>query len=148
MSQIHPVRRTPTFESHSGYVLGRPAHRNRLGRSGLDPMDTYREQGYMLGWLLRALITDQFRTRNLLFLVSMFVVGIFFLLPLLIYLVGIPYGRAEAIFYLGNAFSLLPWALVGIGLLLNVILSLLETKSSSAGQSREKDEASESDWLG
>ncbi len=147
MSQIHPVRRTPTVEGHSGYVLGRPAYRNRLGRSGLDPMDTYCEQGYMLGWLLRALITDRFRTRNLFYLVSMFVVGIFFLLPLLIYLVCLPYERDEAIFCLGNVISLLPWALVGIGLFLNVILSFLETKPS-AGQSREKDEASESDWLG
>jgi hypothetical protein len=64
---------------------GWPGYRNRPNRSGLDPMDTYLEEAFLVGIFLRKLITLQLRTKN------RFYLGLMFLAGLASLLLGIPF---------------------------------------------------------
>lgn len=55
----------PQPYSQDIYFLEPSTYRNRPGRSGLDPMDSYREMWYVIGRSLRGVFQRQFRDRNL-----------------------------------------------------------------------------------
>ncbi len=93
--------------------------RNRPGRTGLDPMDTYREVGYAEGMFLKHILTLRLRTRNPLVLIAMSVVGLA-LLPLLTTLGQIK-NSDELIF---SIMCMAPLGVFGALLLLNVGLSV------------------------
>jgi hypothetical protein len=57
-------------------IPGFPGYRTRDDRSGLDPVESYREEAFMEGFFIRKLFTLQVRTRNPLYLVLMFVFGV------------------------------------------------------------------------
>lgn len=57
-------------------VPQKPNQRNRAGRSGLDPMDNYRESGYIQGIILKQIFTGNLRTANPYFLIIMFGLGL------------------------------------------------------------------------
>jgi len=57
-------------------LLGFPGYRQRDGRSGLDPIDNENELGHMEGSFVRALFTLKLRTRNPLYLIAMFLLGV------------------------------------------------------------------------
>jgi hypothetical protein len=118
---VHHTDQIPTEESS---IIGRPGYRNRPGRSGLDPMDTYNEQGFIEGLLIRNLLTGRFLTRNPFVLVLMALLGIVCLTPEILALVYHPNdGGAISICY-GPIM-----AAIGLGLLSNVIKSLVSRES-------------------
>ena len=49
-SQRPPVINDPTL------IPGRPGYRTRSGRTGLDPVETRLEMGYMVGLAIRSLL--------------------------------------------------------------------------------------------
>ena len=67
-------RRDSNFSS--GNVPGFPGYRNRDGRSGLDIMDTRQEAAHMEGTFYRNIFTLRARTRNVFYLILMFVFGV------------------------------------------------------------------------
>jgi hypothetical protein len=82
-------------------------------------MDTYSEQGFIEGLLIRNLLTARFRTRNPFFLILMTLLGIICLTPEILAIVYHPDdGGAISICY-GPIMGA-----VGLGLLANVLLSL------------------------
>jgi hypothetical protein len=56
-------------------IRGFPGYRVRPNRCGLDPMDTYAEEGFMRGLFIRYLFTLKLRTRNPIYLFAMFIFG-------------------------------------------------------------------------
>jgi hypothetical protein len=48
---------------------------NRPGQTELDPMDNYRESGYLQGFILKEIFTGKLRTNNVYFLIIMFALG-------------------------------------------------------------------------
>jgi hypothetical protein len=117
---VHHTDQTPTEESS---IIGRPGYRNRPGRSGLDPMDRYNEQGFFEGLVVRNLLTGRVRTRNPFLLILMTLLGIICLTPEILALVYHPNdGGAVSICY-GPIM-----AAIGLGLLANVIKCLVSGK--------------------
>ena len=68
-------------------LLGRPGYRTRPNRSGLDPVDSDNEAGYMGGVFLRNVLTLRLRTRNPWALLALFLLGVlpFAILAFLLY---------------------------------------------------------------
>ena len=66
----------PEKQSPESQLLGFPGYRQRDGRSGLDPIDNENELGHMEGSFARALFTLKLRTRNPLYLIGMFLLGV------------------------------------------------------------------------
>ena len=67
---------------------GRPGHRTRMRRGGLDPVDTYCEEGYVVGLWLRQLVTLRLRPRHLIYQVVGLLIGGWALMPLLFVALG------------------------------------------------------------
>ena len=98
---------------------GRPGYRDRSGRSGLDPMDTYREEGSVAGLFIRNLFTGHVRTRNPVLLILMTLIGITCLAPEVL---AVVYRIND-----GGAISICvgpPMGIIGLGFIANVTLSL------------------------
>ncbi len=103
-----------------------PVIRNRAGRSGLDPLDSYQEEGWALGNGLRALVRGRLRTRNPLLISLMLLFGIGMVILLTMVLV-IPVTWNDAgNFRLGVLIYLVPGAALGFLLLVNGIGSILD----------------------
>ncbi len=126
-------RRRHLIASPSTLIPGQPAYRNRPGRTGLDPRDAYREQGYMFGWIIRKFFTGSVRTSKITYLTFMLLGGLFFLLPLLICAVRCLPRTGDEVPYIGNIIELSPWAIIGLGLLFSFVVNLLELTRSSPG---------------
>lgn len=62
--------------SKSDYENQISGYQARSEGFGLDPVATNRESGYMQGLFLRRLITIQLRTRNVFYLIAMFLLGV------------------------------------------------------------------------
>ncbi len=71
---VNKSKRDPN--SNQSKLLGFPGYRQRDGRSGLDPIDNENELGHMEGSFARALFTLKLRTRNPLYLIAMFLLGV------------------------------------------------------------------------
>ncbi len=78
-----PKQRDPALEESRPIELrplpGHPEYRNRPGRTGLDPFDNYREEGFFLGNIIASLLRGQALTRNPFWIGCMFLVGILLL---------------------------------------------------------------------
>jgi len=61
---------------------GFPGYRTRPGRTGYDPLDTNREAAFMEGTFYRNALTLRLRTRNMFYLILMFVFGVVPFVPL------------------------------------------------------------------
>jgi hypothetical protein len=98
---------------------------------GLDPIATNRESGYMQGLFLRRLITLRLRTRNVFYLIAMFLLGVVPFVVIFVMIAGSALGASqnqrsfgfEAI--LGLILALFMLFIPGI-LALNFVLSILE----------------------
>jgi hypothetical protein len=120
-------KRNINFGSEGQYP-GIPGYRTREGRSGLDPIETNLEGAYMEGTFYRNLFTLRIRTRNIFYLILMFIFGV---MPLfgLIYLVGI--GFYESTQTMGNSILIfiiltILLLLIPLAITLNFLLSILE----------------------
>lgn len=101
--------------------LGRPGHRTRMGRGGLDPVDTNCEEGYILGLWLRQLATLSFRLPNPAYAVAGLLLGGLAALPLVFTLAELP-GNGNTIARL--AVTAMYWV-PGVLLMGNAVLSLI-----------------------
>ena len=104
-----------------GSLQGWPGFRHRPGRIGLDPLDTYYELSHFQGVILRKLITGEVFTTNPLYLFIMYLYGLLGISPLIASIILVIQGR----YMFGLNVFLLPYELLGIGLLWNVIRSIL-----------------------
>ncbi|MBL8093234.1 MAG: tetratricopeptide repeat protein [Anaerolineales bacterium] len=107
---------------------GRPGHRTRSGRGGLDPVDTYCEEGYVLGLWLRQLFTMTWRFRNPLYIATGHVIGGIATLPLLFAVMELPGDGATVL----RLFVTAPYWVPGVLLLGNMILSVLSLLADPA----------------
>ncbi len=102
---------------------GWPGHRTQPGKSSLDPLENDFEAAHMTGVFFRNLLIGRLRTRNPIYLALLLIIGLFCLAPLAL-------SIYEAV--TGNASSMQGWpymvplALVGVLLLANFGLSLLD----------------------
>jgi hypothetical protein len=78
--------RKTTDPNNPYQIRGFPGYRIRPNRCGLDPMDTYAEQYFMLGIFLRNLFTLKLRTKNPFYLVLMLLFGF---VPFVMFLIAI-----------------------------------------------------------
>ena len=46
----------PSITNDSALNPGQPGYRTRIGRTGLDPLETRQEMGYMVGLLIRGVL--------------------------------------------------------------------------------------------
>jgi hypothetical protein len=112
----------------SDQLPGWPGFRNRSDRSGLDPVDSYKELAFLEGIFIRKLITLQLRTRNPFYLAMMLVASIASLaisLPFLVPLAAQGGDPKELVVLL--LFSLVPTGiplLAGVLLMINFMLSI------------------------
>jgi hypothetical protein len=102
-------------------IPGRPGYRNRARRSGLDPMDSYQEAGYMQGLLIRNLFLLRLRTRNPFYLLLMVGGGALFLWPL----VAALKEYIDTRYFNPGLFCFIPMGMMGLLFFINVILSLM-----------------------
>jgi hypothetical protein len=108
------------YLNYNSYInRGFPGYRNRPGKSGYDPMDTYLEQGYMGGVLLKKLFTLSLPLDNIVYLLISLIIGVILISTIIldiIIFVNNPgaVGIITFIYYF-------PYTIIGIFLLLNVI---------------------------
>jgi hypothetical protein len=106
-------------------VKGTAGHRNRPGRSGLDPLDTRFDEARVEGGLIRRLFTGHLRTHDPIYLVLMSILGIVFSLPA-IFIIGSMGNISGAELTLLCPMSLIVFC--GLALIVNVIMSILSEK--------------------
>jgi tetratricopeptide (TPR) repeat protein len=104
-------------------VRGTSGHRNRPGRSGLDPMDTQMDAYRFEGGLVRKLFTGHMRTKDPLYLTGMIIIGLILSLPA-VYLFG---SMTDPSTLNNSSLTCLyvPAAIPGLALLINAGLSLI-----------------------
>ena len=121
------------------YMAGQPGYRTRQGRTGLDPMDAYREEGLFIGIILRKLLRGQARTRNLLLISLMLVFGLcalgFVLASLTVPLD--PQGNNFSPFLLSLVF-LIPVGLIGLMCLVNAAASISDLLRGQPASGQDK----------
>ena len=87
MAKNHRDKRSPILDQKTKTekekaLPGYPGYRTREGRSGYDYVDTQTEFAHMQGVFLRRFFTISLNTRNPLILFFLFVLGLFFLFPI------------------------------------------------------------------
>ncbi len=100
---------------------GRPGHRTRSGRGGLDPIDTYCEEGYLVGLWLRQLVTLRFRPRHPIYRIAGLIIGGWAILPLLFVAMSAP-GEVRSTARL--VVTSMYWA-PGLLLIVNLLISFV-----------------------
>jgi tetratricopeptide (TPR) repeat protein len=116
---------------HALILTGWPGHRNRLGRSGNDPIDIYAEESHIDGIIFRKLIGFKFRTMNPVYLLFMTLTGLVLCLPLFLLIpslllnpsVGESHTIIEIIPAVLFLLNISPYLIVGLLVLINVGLS-------------------------
>lgn len=105
-------------------IIGWPGYRNAAGRSGLGYFETNAEWGHMQGLFIRWLALGKFRTHKPFYLLGMTFIGLLYGgIPLILILHEAIFAGKWAILLLLIVF---PNILVGILLLINVLLSLVD----------------------
>jgi Tfp pilus assembly protein PilF len=111
-----------TYINEKNLILkGWPSHRHLPGKSGLDPIDTYCEEGHIEGVMVHLLLNCRLRTHHPVFLLFMAVVGSVCCLPLLFSVLLL------SLFDFWTVVILLffsPYWILGIAVLRNVVSSL------------------------
>ncbi len=110
------------FDGNPVHLIGWPGYRNAAGRSGLGYLETQAEWAHMQGLFFRWMITGKFKTRNPIYLLLVTVYGLINASPVLLLFAGVE-GRNALL----QGWSLfIPYTVVGILLLVNVVLSLIK----------------------
>lgn len=122
------------YMDEEAYLLvGWAGYRNRQGRSGIDPLDTYFEFAHMQGVFSHSLMIGKYRTRNPIYLFLMAFAGIIFCAPLLM-LIGLVIPDLTIILnILSYIIESSPYWIIGVALWVNVISSLLPVKPEKIG---------------
>lgn len=101
------------ISGNSSSLRGWLGYRTRGGRSGLDPVDTRAEAGFMIGVVVHRLLTGNLRTKNLLNLILMAVLGLICTAPFLLAIV-------EA--FQGDLLPIGAWVVIAIPCLLGIAI--------------------------
>jgi len=109
------------LDQRAQVLIGWPGHRTRPGRTGYDPLEVDFEAAHMEGVILRQLLTGRFRTHNPIYLFMMLFLGGLNCLALLLGSISLLTGNLYMLLVL---FFYSPYWLAGLGLLVNVYLSL------------------------
>ena len=112
------------------YLIGWPGYRNARDKSGLGYVETQAELAHMRGLMLRWLVTGKFITHNPIFLLLMFMYGLFIGgLPLVFILMEV---------FVAHNYRILPFVMpfaihisVGVLLIVNVVISLFNPGAKS-----------------
>jgi tetratricopeptide (TPR) repeat protein len=105
---------------------GWAGHRNRPGRSGLDPLDSDFESSRIQGIVIRQVITLEFRTRNPVYLFLMLFMGLIFSCPILFFLATAAIIQRNNLDVIPLIILYTPCVVIGFAFLINVVLSLIE----------------------
>lgn len=123
---FHPA----DYDDNARFLIGWPGYRTANNKSGLGYVETQAELAHMEGVMIRWLMTGKFRTHNPFYLFGMAVIGML-------------YGGFPAIFtlhevfvgghweILGLLFVALPNIAIGILLLVNLVLSIMDWNGES-----------------
>jgi hypothetical protein len=118
------------YDDNARYLIGWPGYRTSRNKSGLGYVETQAELAHMQGLMIRWLFTGKFITHNPFFLLMITLFGIFVgIFPLVMLLAEIFLSDNTVILYLLPA--LLPYMAVGIGLFINVVISVLNPNAKS-----------------
>jgi hypothetical protein len=118
------------YDDNAKYLIGWPGYRTSNNKSGLGYMETQNELAHMQGVMFRQMITGKFVTHNPFFLFCMFVFGMYVgVIPLVMLLVEFFVAGNRAIVFL--IFPVLPHITVGVALVVNVIISVLNPNAKS-----------------
>jgi hypothetical protein len=114
--------------SNENQLPGFPGYRTREGRSGYDPLDSNRESAHMEGTFYRNIFTLRARTRNIFYLVMMFIFGVipfaFLLFAIIITVTDVlKSGDAST---LGSLFMPVLFTAITGAITINFVLSILE----------------------
>lgn len=118
-------------------VSGTPGHRNRSGRSGLDPLDTQMDAYRFQGGVARRLFTGHLRTHDPIYLSMMFFTGTFFLFPLP-FILGTPGIVNDLSGRITFTCFLAPLMLTGFMFYYNIVLSFLSEEPEGFEESNDK----------
>ncbi len=125
---VYPIDIT-SYDLNAKYLLGWPGYRTAQNKSGLGYVETQAELAHMQGLMFRWLITGKFVSHNPVYLFLMFMFGLLFGgLPLVFTLIEI-FNSNSFGFILVPLLS--PYVLIGILILINVLISLLNSKAKS-----------------
>jgi hypothetical protein len=126
-----PIIEITDYDDNAKYLIGWPGYRTANNKSGLGYLETQFELAHMQGVMLRQMITGKFITHNLFYLFMMFLFGILIgVIPLAMLLTEIfASGNFIVIFY--STPILLPYVVVGIALVVNVGISVLNPNAKS-----------------
>ena len=121
------------YLSYQSYIYqGFPGHRLLPGKSGLDPMDTYLEQAYIEGVLLRQLFTLQLTTSNPFYIILGSVIGIMLVMPIIL---GIClFNEIDIRRIIALLIATIPYWVVGIILLWNIGKSIFNSNEEKSYQ--------------
>jgi len=115
-----PVLQWLYMDATAYHVTGWPGNRTRQGRSGYDPLDSDFEAGYGAAKIIQLSWRHKLRTQNLFYLFFMTLAGLYLTLPFLIFAIAIK----DLLAALTTLAIFSPYWILGVGLLVNVQLSL------------------------
>ncbi len=125
---VYPIDIT-SYDINAKYLLGWPGYRTEQNKSGLGYVETQAELAHMQGLMFRWLITGKFVSHNPVYLFLMFMFGLLFGgIPLVFTLIEV-FNSSSFGFILVPLLS--PYVLIGILILINVLISLLNSKAKS-----------------
>ncbi len=119
------------YDDNVRYLIGWPGYRTSKNKSGLDYLDTRAELAHTQGVMIRWLFTGKFITHNPIFLFFMALFGVLVgIIPFVMLLTEISVSRSfETLFWLIP--TLLPYIAIGIGLIINLFISILNPSAKS-----------------
>ena len=119
------------YDHNAKYLIGWPGYRTSMNKSGLGYMETQAELAHMQGLMIHWLFTGKFITHNPFFLFVFSVFGVLVgILPVAMLLAEVFFSKN--IMILLYVFpTILPYMAVGIGLVGNVVISILNPDAKS-----------------
>lgn len=115
------------YDENIKHLIGWPGYRISDNKSGLGYFETQAEWAHMQGVMIRWMMTGKFKTRNPIYLFLMTVIGLAQISPIILSLLS-----KETFPMIINITVFAPYALMGILLLINVIISILKCEKSES----------------
>jgi hypothetical protein len=126
-----PVIDIADYDKNAKYLIGWPGYRTSKNKSGLGYLETQAELAHTQGVMIRQMLTGKFITHNPIFLFMMFVFGLITgIIPLVVLLTEIFNSRDFKLLIYSTPI-ILPYMVVGIGLVINVGISILNPDAKS-----------------
>lgn len=119
----------PFMDEKDIYLRGWPGYRTHPNKSGFGPIETQAELAHVQGVIVRQLLTGKVITRNPVYQLLLFFIGLIYSLPLIPIIDSLSRGDYWNVVFM---VSLLPYLFVGILILVNLANSIFgETEGES-----------------